>query len=396
MYLPDLIEYLSDNLDGFSEERKDTQKLIAKVMYLPRPHFLDSSAVAIPNELLRTLGHSSASFQRINKKYNLYSTSGQYFKGKSSRKYYPNTVVNELLYGFATNKQRAVVRELFKNHKGQYCERSVDFLATGITKVSGLNINPTPKVNTVEFGKWVQDNYHTMPTHYHQLAVKFFALLKCENIPTNTIPQAYEKIPNGRVTGLGVAVQNAPKEMRKALFCGSYDYDFQNCHYAILSQTGDYPTITEYVNNTNAWRNEIAQEIGATVKETKKCLLAMSYGATKGTNPSYCAIPQIIGSSKATMFWKNNKVQALEAEVKIAGSKLTGLPVYDKGLASAQSNKLQGIENEILAACTKDIIIDVPMYDGFIYNGDLDVEQLQDNIKEITGYDIVVTKERIQ
>lgn len=395
MYLPDLIDYLSDNLDGFKEEHRDTQRLIARVLYLPRPHLLDESAVAITTEFLRKLGHAPNSFKRINKKYNLYSTTGGYIKGKHARKYYANPVVTELLYGFATDKQRKVVRELFKNHKGDYCERSVDFLATGMTKVNGLNINPVPRVNTVEFGKWFRNNALTMPQHYRQLALKYFTLLKCENTPTDTIPQAYEKIPNGRVTGLGVSMQNCPKEMRKALFKGYYEYDFQNCHYAILSQTGDYPTISEYVENTSAWRNEIAEEVGITVKEAKKCLLAMSYGATKGMSESYHAIPKIIGSRKAQAFWNHSKVTALEAEVKVAGASLTKLKSYDKNLPSAQANKLQGIENKILAACTRGIIIDVPIYDGFIYADDLDVKELQKNIKEITGYDIVVTKERV-
>lgn len=393
MFLPDLIEYLERKLNGFADEQRSTKRFIAKIVYLPRTHYQDETAVSISESFIREMGHSPALFKRVNDKYKLYTSQGGYVKNRYSRKWYANPIVTQIMHGFTRDKETTQIQELFKGMNGKYCMRTAVYIANASTVVGGLTINPSPNVNTVEFDKYMAQ--YNIPEHHKATGERVRALLQASNFPEGVIPQAYRQVSSGRVAGLGVAIQSLPRDMRQALMTGYYEYDISNCHYTILSQTGSYPTISNYVAHTKQWRQELAAHLDITLDQAKRCLLAMSYGATKGTNSTYCAIPALIGEDKTQAFWQHPKVVALDMETRLAGAYLTGLSPTDKTLPSTVAHTLQRLENDILAAATKDIVITVPVYDGFIYDEELDINQLQMNVKELTGYDVVIEGGRI-
>lgn len=390
MYLPDLVSYLDACLPEYEQERKDTKEFIAKLLYLPTRHYDDSSAVSISRAFLQTLGHSQALFSKVNIKYGFYTTDNQYFQGKSTRKYYPTHRVTQLLSGFQQQSHSYPIKEL--KHYGNKAKLvDAHYIAGECIELSGTSIKTSIRCDVTKLGHFLKQCDNDM---WVGVGYRFTHLLHSSNYPYGVAPQAYKAIPNGRVVGCGVSVQNSPKLLREALMDGSYDYDFTNCHYSVLSQTGDFPSLSAYVANTADYRATIAQDLGVTPKQVKTALIAMLYGANKGTNAKFSAIPSIIGEANVQAFWKHPLVASIKSETTEAGILLLN-EAPSKGFYSKLSFQLQSIEKSILSAATQGIDVDVPMYDGFIYSDKLDTKLLQKNIKDATGYSVSVKRERI-
>lgn len=355
MYYPDLGSFLCANLPGYADERSDTQQLINKILFLPNPDYRDSSAISISTAYLRELGHSTSTFHRVNSKYGFYTFSKHYRKGQA-RKAYPNPIVSELLckYSLMSTPVDVMYTDTARNHPithlAEYSEGS-------IVVVGGLEVNATVKVDERCLMDYIykgSDNALTM-----DVATKYLRMCHTNQFPQGVIPQAYRTIPNGRVVGVGLTVQNAKRCLRTALMNGYWDYDFTCCHYAVLSRYGASEVLQNYVSSTSQVREMLARELNVDVDSIKKCLLSIIYGATKGKHPEKCAIASYIGPHNVDAFWSNNIVKSLIRSIHEAAEELMGTTEYtSKDLA----NKLMTIESDILVTVTENLKSIVPPY----------------------------------
>ena len=90
-------------------------------------------------------------------------------------------------------------------------------------------------------------------------------------LPEGCIFQMYQECVTGRLYGYSEHLQNAPREVRHAALNGQYDYDFDNCHYAILHQLAQKlnihtPHITEYLQHKRFHRARLANDLGVSEK----------------------------------------------------------------------------------------------------------------------------------
>jgi len=112
----------------------------------------------------------------------------------------------------------------------------------------------------------------------------------------------YVQAQSGRLYAQGINLQTAPTLIRQAALAGMWDYDFANCHYAILTQMAaesgyDCPAISRYLVDKAGTRQRIADQAGITVSKAKTCLIAILYGA-RASEWHDSAIRKAIGASK--------------------------------------------------------------------------------------------------
>ena len=99
------------------------------------------------------------------------------------------------------------------------------------------------------------------------------------------VAHRYQETSTGRLSAMGPAnLQSAPRTVRKAALAGLWDYDFENCHYAIIEQMAKRygctcPAIRHYLDHKQAVRTAIATDIGAKIGQVKRALIAVIYGA---------------------------------------------------------------------------------------------------------------------
>lgn len=126
------------------------------------------------------------------------------------------------------------------------------------------------------------------------------------------IAQRYIESRAGRLYATGISLQTAPRTIRSVALHGLYDYDIENCHYAIFSQlTARYgfecEAINYYLTNKHMLRDALASSVGITLNQVKMCLLAIMYGATRNIWHDN-AIPEEIGKTKAEALYKNSSL----------------------------------------------------------------------------------------
>lgn len=391
MYLPDLHSYLIDNLPGYISERRDTQQLICKIIFLPNRDYNHSDAISLSTAYIKALGHNPTTFHRVNSKYGFYTFSKSYHTGQAKLAY-PSAFLTELLTGFIHNVD--IVDCLHMDNTTGKCRVKKAIPSDKPLSVGGLSIAPTVKVDIKALLDLMQQEEDNLTL---DIATKFFRLAHTKQFPKGHIPQSFRQIPNGRVVGMGLTFQNIPKSLRTALLNGYYDYDFQCCHYAILSQQGLYtPSIEMYIRDTSQIREGLAIELDVEVKDIKRCLLSLIYGATDNPSP-FCAIAGYIGKEKVKTFFHHVFIQRLVGEIQEV-SNMLGIECK-KDLA----NFMMGEEHKILRELTSALSIGaplppllVPFYDGFISTEDYNLKELESIIKVTTGYNITMTKEEIK
>ena len=94
----------------------------------------------------------------------------------------------------------------------------------------------------------------------------------------------YEQSNSGRWYAQDTNFQNTHSLIRMVALHGHYDYDIENCHYAILDQlaaTYRYQcrAIRRYLNHKDGIRHGLMDRLGITKSKAKKCLISLVYGA---------------------------------------------------------------------------------------------------------------------
>ena len=228
----------------------------------------------------------------------------------------------------------------------------------------------------------------------------------------------YVESDSGRLYALGGAsLQNAPAVIRQAALSGQWDYDVENCHFAITAQMAERAgfqcvAIEHYMENKKAVRAEIANAIGISIGQTKTCLLAVMYGA-RTTTWHDNAIPQAIGD-KAAALYSLPLFANIATDVKLARDAILAhtkpnrqgglvnafgksVKVKEKTPEQCLAHLIQGVEAAALEACTKlhpqEIIL--LQHDGFTATKYLDVAALELAILTATGYELKLERERV-
>ena len=138
------------------------------------------------------------------------------------------------------------------------------------------------------------------------------------------IAHRYQETRTGRLSAVGTNLQSAPRTVRKAALSGLWDYDFENCHYAIVEQMAarygcDCPSIQHYLTNKRSVRESIATDIDAEIGQVKRALIAVIYGA-RASDSRFVALHEAMGDDRqrTRRLLKHPLFVALHREVKAA------------------------------------------------------------------------------
>lgn len=220
------------------------------------------------------------------------------------------------------------------------------------------------------------------------------------------IAHRYAEGRTGRLYARGISLQTAPRIIRKAALHGLYDYDIENCHYAIFYQLAasynfECDAIKHYLGHKKQIRESIANSVGITIEQAKMCLLALMFGARLSEWENN-AIPAEIGTDKAKLLFVNTLFKAIADDVMGGRKEIlkrcekrtsTLLNVMNKSVRLAKpanvrlAHIIQGIEAKALRAAIKLYTDEVVllMHDGFVSKRPLDVRAIEQAIYDDTG-----------
>lgn len=228
----------------------------------------------------------------------------------------------------------------------------------------------------------------------------------------------YVQSKSGRLYAKGINLQTAPKLIKEVALTGLWEYDFANCHYAILSQMAarfgyECKAIAHYLANKNVTRVAIAKEADITVDNAKICLLAIMYGA-RASEWHESAIPKAIGVDGARRLYKIEQFNAIKRDIhgarqmildkwpRTANGRLTnafGKAISHKVKAEKRlAHLIQGVEAKALKASIDlypDAIV-LLQHDGFASSSRLDRDAIEAAVLEATDYRLELEEERIQ
>lgn len=231
------------------------------------------------------------------------------------------------------------------------------------------------------------------------------------------VAHRYMEQSTGRIGGQGISLQNAPRIVRKAALHGMFDYDIENCQYAIFSHLArqyGFPcfAIDHYLANKSKTREGLALRIGISIGDVKTVLLALMFGSPLSPREEN-AIPQAIGRDKALLLYEDAEFAAIANDIK-AGRKMILAKWPDRTLRTLKNamgktisikagapkklaHLLQGIEADALRAVLRAFggAIVLPVHDGFVSLEKLDVKLVEQVIFDATGINLKVHEERI-
>ena len=232
--------------------------------------------------------------------------------------------------------------------------------------------------------------------------------------------QRYIEAPSGRLFAQGINLQNAPSLIKEAAFHGMWEYDFSNCHFAILRQMAarfgyECQAVDHSLANKPEVRKEIAKQAGIHEAHSKECLLMLMYGAGQSDDPDK-AIPAAIGLEAAQRLYAVDLFAGIGNDVRQARKViLKGWKRNQRGGLTNEFGKtidpteqsqlqllahlIQGVEAFALNTATKlhdPQTIPLLQHDGFVATSNLPVWEIEQAVEQVTGYRLVMEKERIQ
>ena len=244
-------------------------------------------------------------------------------------------------------------------------------------------------------------------------------MLRLSNVkplPFGYMLHLYQETSTGRLQGQGLHLQHVPSPLRYEALRGQglYLYDFDNCHYSVLEQLSPHnlPTVNAYNADKTAFRQTIATDLGVTMGQVKKALIAIIYGAVNGEGYT---VSDIMGGN-ASAFLEHPHIAGLYKDVKasrrdiIANAKRSenqhgtyiintmnkAIPDTEKP-ATVLSHILQGVESAMLDAILEQHgeAVRLLLFDGFISSEELDPEELQDLVQNNTGFRVKIDGKKL-
>ena len=231
------------------------------------------------------------------------------------------------------------------------------------------------------------------------------------------VAHRYVQSSSGRLYAKGWNLQNAGKIVKDAALAGMWEYDFANCHYAILMQMAEREgcqceAIGHYLANKKDVRQTIAFEAGIALDQAKVCLLAIMYGARQSLWPRN-AIPELIGGEAAERLFGVDLFAGIHADIKRARATIVKrwprnrqgrvTNMFGRAIGGKQAPEeilahlIQGVEatalRGILTAFPDEIVL--VQHDGFAARSRLDAEAIEAAAALATGYTFEVEEKRI-
>lgn len=366
------IELLEANLDGFSDERKDVQEKVCRLLFHGhRKHNLDPTAYVLNKEFItKSVGMNMPTFYKINKKYGFFEFEKYYQRG-SARKMWTTRKYKDLLKELCKSRTKQVVTTQEKSGRLRVIPESLP--KSDIITVGGMKVNSKLELD-MEALEHYMDHCEDSAKLERARALYLFA----SNLSTGegVFLQDFKIGSTGRVVGSNYSLQFVDRDIRDAALNGMYDYDLVNCHYAILAQNGMFPSIQHYVDNAREVRESLAEQFNITYDDAKKLMISLGNGAGRGKQGP---IAKIIGEDYVETFFqiplvKSIYLEALESVNTIFSS---NNPLAPKISLYSAHQYVTPIEATILEGLTGGEVIALPMFDGFVSPNALDTEELE-------------------
>lgn len=252
----------------------------------------------------------------------------------------------------------------------------------------------------------------------HEATVKILRHATTNLAGRGQINQRYAIAPSGRLYARGVSLQAAHTLIKQTALHGLWEYDFSNCHFALVSQMSAQAgyrceAIEHYMANKKATREAISTAAGITIDQVKEALLASMYGARESTREED-AIPEAIGREAALRLYAVPEFQRLKADITTARALiLKKWPRTANGrLANACGKAIAAREpatrrlaHLVQGAEAKALMVAVNMHphhivllqhDGFTSTIRLDPRAIERAVFEELGYRLELEEERLQ
>lgn len=254
---------------------------------------------------------------------------------------------------------------------------------------------------------------------------KIIRLAKTDVAGHSYVAHRYVESESGRLYAKDINLQTTPTIIKQAALTGLWEYDFSNCHYAILMQIAakfgyQCQAIDNYLANKNTTRQAIAKQTGITIPQAKTCLLAIIYGARAATRFDN-AIPDEIGRQAAARLYRSPIFISIHQDIKKARlAILSGWPRTANGRLSNAMGKaietkkpssktganprqqlahlIQGVEARALKTAIDLYPDDIVLlqHDGFAATTRLDDKAIMEAVFQATGYRLELEEARIQ
>lgn len=394
--LPELFEY-SNNHPKYNKKSK---RLVAQAWLHSGRHFDDHSSFAMPDSWFKRLGHHPQHARRVLTDLGLFT-----FHEGITRGHYTGA-------GFArpTEKLRDLTLPILQNRYSLWCHDSPlvykDFRR--FSSFRGVQIDFAPTVDTDALRDFIFQN-RTCTLDVVQ-ALGWWCMATADNTPNGRIIQSFRQDTDKthRIVGNGLTIQNQSRELRAALFNNYVDVDISNCFYSLLFNTTGSASFGEYEEAPRDHRHALAHHTGASYDAVKWALLALVFGGTVAARPesSICRflnpeirIPREGEEWESLTPQQRDRVKAFR-EYPLVKEIRKDLKEAQQQFGAASASdfacKLMREEQRCIKAMSRGLRISVPMHDGFIVPNDVDTNEMEKNVMKTTGYNITITKKRIE
>ena len=383
MEYPDVIPSLELVFKGFKKERKDAKRALAISMFLAMRR---EGIYVIPYEALVAVGINPRTFYKMNNKYPLFEcVNDQYsFMDKKAREWMPTKeyyLVMKHMLDRESIKSRFLMAKFDEKvlhvENSKYLnlsEKKYDFKHPLVLDTDRIRA----RMEEVEGDEWNQ-----------------YSMIYTYCIMQENPHQYYQRVECGRLFGMNkVNIQNIKGKIRDDIFYGYYRIDAVNAHYTLLSSETNDEAIHEYVNDPDFYREMVADEIGRTPKEVKKCLIMILYGASKKV------ISKDIGEEAADDFLSHPFVKRIKKGMRDAAKNMIKKYGHVEGKHLQNeilAHHLMKLESKMLDIAIAIVGEDVQglYFDGLISKKEVDIHLLEGMIYREMGIRVRWTQEVI-
>jgi len=436
---------LKRELPGFRKQSSEVQhhfgNLILEWNTKRREHKKYKGYMFIPyQELYSKFGRGK--FLDLNDKLDIFEVTDHWLQGSYTRGYKPKEHVKKIRKKYLDNLPRkldslvssdnktlnkapkAVASKDMNGVTEYQWYRKKDFksnVKADIRKLKEYRQTLKDIHRSISKGIWTIDAFFTVehPVDIQYKLDRINTILRYANnkIAPGHVIHRYFACSTGRLYAKKINLQTMPKQIKQAALHGLWEYDFENCHYAIFKQLAkkigiECPAISDYLKHKKAIRKQISEDVDITLDDTKTCLIAVIYGANSFEWYD-AAIPERIGLDKSIKLSKHPKFKAIHGEVRTVGKEIINQWPSQRGKYKNAMGKaidktkkqneilahlIQGIEasmlNTVLRNHPKSIVL--LQHDGFASKYRLDTKVIKQKIKEATGFTMLLSEEQIQ
>jgi len=451
--LEDFLEALQENLPGFSEQPKHIQRHLANLIWETdtkyRQHKKYQGTSIHYKELYKMFGRNG--FTPINKKLKIFNISTHWLPGKYTKAYKLTNKAEKIKTDYLNSDNKKPSRIIKSNgnymihppraiaskdkdNKDANKWRNTNFspwVPVNIKELKGVKARMQVFINAIGFSGIYNKNNPKLVAYrdkYFRYINEINKILKLahNDIREGYVIHKYRQCSTGRVFVGGTNTQTAPQIVKMAALHGLWEYDIENCHYAIFKQLAEKigiecPTINRYLEHKKEFRHAIKTDVNISLDATKKCLLALIYGANSFEWHD-ADIPKLIGLRKSKELIKHTLYSAIHKEVRTVRPLIlkhqdakrgrymnamgTTIQTHIKtktGIRKTPAKEIlahliQGVEakmlNTVYHKYPKNIVL--LQHDGFASTSKLNTKTIERLLKKETGFDVGIDEWQIE